>query len=68
METASGSISGTDMLAGSGSVVSLAHRLWWVGSGSISMAGSGVKLRSTVKDLAVRDSPGWDDESHLEQR
>lgn len=68
IETASGSISGMDTLAGFGFVVALAHGPWWVGSGFISMAGSGVELRSAVKDLAVQDSPGWDDESHLEQR
>lgn len=52
-EVASGSSSGTDALAGSGSVLGGSSHTWSVagiGSGSKFVAGSNIKLRSTVED------------------
>lgn len=52
MEVASGSISGTNALAGCSSVVGGNTHTWSIGSGSISMMGLGVEFRSMAEDLS----------------
>lgn len=52
MEVASGSISGTNALAGCSSVVGSNTHTWSIGSGSISMMGLGVEFRSMAEDLS----------------